>query len=178
MRVVSRRTVLPLARANFGARNYAVGQSIKSSSVVLKGADNADVKVSDYFSGKKVVLFGVPGAFTPVCSNQHVPSFQNQADALKAKGVDKVACLSVNDSFVMKAWKASTNADKVDMLGDWSAGLTKELGLDVDLSAAGLGVRCKRFAMIVDDGKVTFESVEEAPSKFEVTSAEAILKQL
>lgn len=137
-----------------------------------------DVDPSDYFGGKKVVVFSVPGAFTPTCSAKHLPGFVNQADALRAKGVDNIACLAVNDAFVMGAWGKDQQADgKVDMLADGSAAFTSALGLELDLVAAGLGVRGQRFAMIVDDGTVTHLAVEE-PGAFEVSSAEAILSKL
>ncbi|HAE03124.1 MAG TPA: peroxiredoxin [Rhodospirillaceae bacterium] len=137
-----------------------------------------DVDTAKYFAGSKVVLFSVPGAFTPTCSAKHVPGFVQNADALKAKGVDKIACLAVNDAFVMGAWGKDQGAgDKVDMLADGSAAFTKALGLELDLIAAGLGVRGQRFAMVVDDGTVTHLAVE-APGAFEVSSAEAILKAL
>ena len=137
-----------------------------------------DVDTAKYFAGSKVVLFSVPGAFTPTCSAKHVPGFVQNADALKAKGVDKIACLAVNDAFVMGAWGKDQGAgDKVDMLADGSAAFTKAPGLELDLIAAGLGVRGQRFAMVVDDGTVTHLAVE-APGAFEVSSAEAILKAL
>lgn len=137
-----------------------------------------DVDTAKYFAGSKVVLFSVPGAFTPTCSAKHVPGFVQNADALKAKGVDKIACLAVNDAFVMGAWGKDQGAgDKVDMLADGSAAFTKALGLELDLIAAGLGVRGQRFAMVVDDGTVTHLAVE-APGAFDVSSAEAILKAL
>ena len=156
-----------------------------------------DVDTAKYFAGSKVVLFSVPGAFTPTCSAKHVPGFVQNADALKAKGVDKIACLavndafvmgawgkdeiiclSVNDGFVMNAWAEATGAKgKIVFLADGSAAFTKALGLELDLIAAGLGVRGQRFAMVVDDGTVTHLAVE-APGAFEVSSAEAILKAL
>ena len=137
-----------------------------------------DVDAASYFGGKKVVLFSVPGAFTPTCSAKHLPGFVSHADEIKAKGVDAIACLAVNDAFVMGAWGDDQKADgKVDMLADGSAAFTTALGLELDLVAAGLGVRGQRFAMIVDDGTVTHLAVE-APGAFEVSSAEAILKAL
>lgn len=137
-----------------------------------------DVDPAEYFGGKKVVVFSVPGAFTPTCSAKHLPGFVKQADTLRAKGVDNIACLAVNDAFVMGAWGKDQQADgKVDMLADGSAAFTSALGLELDLVAAGLGVRGQRFAMIVDDGTVTHLAVEE-PGAFEVSSAEAILAKL
>jgi peroxiredoxin len=128
--------------------------------------------------GKKIVIFGLPGAYTPTCSAQHVPGYVAHHDALKAKGVDEIWCVSVNDAFVMAAWGQSLGAiGKVRMLGDGSAELTKKLGLELDLTGAGMGVRSQRYAMLVDDGVVKAVHVEQ-PRKFEVSSAEAMLKAL
>jgi peroxiredoxin len=136
------------------------------------------VKVDDLTRGKKVVVFGLPGAFTPTCSAKHVPSYVANYDKLKAKGVDTIACLSVNDAFVMGAWaKDQKTAGKVRMLGDGSAEFTKALGLELDLTARGMGVRCQRFSMLVDNGVVKTLNIE-APGKFEVSDAETMLKQL
>jgi len=137
-----------------------------------------DIDMTSYFSGRKVVLFSVPGAFTPTCSAKHLPGFIAQADVIKAKGVDAIACVAVNDAFVMKAWGEDQNVgDRVDMLADGSSVFTSQLGLGLDLESLGLGMRGERFAMIVEDGTVTHLAVE-APGAFEVSSAEAILKQL
>jgi peroxiredoxin len=128
--------------------------------------------------GKKVVIFGLPGAFTPTCSAQHVPSYVKHYDELKAKGVDDILCLSVNDAFVMGAWaKDQHAAGKVRMMGDGSAAYTKALGLELDLTARGMGVRCQRFSALIDDGVVKTLNIE-APGKFEVSGAETMLKQL
>jgi peroxiredoxin len=128
--------------------------------------------------GKKLVLFGLPGAFTPTCSAKHVPSYLAAYDRLKAKGVDAIACMSVNDAFVMGAWARDLETgDRVRMLGDGSAAYTKALGLELDLVARGMGVRCQRFSMLVDDGVVKALNIE-APGKFEVSDAETMLKQL
>jgi peroxiredoxin len=122
-----------------------------------------------------VVLFGVPGAFTPTCSNQHLPGYIQNAEALKAKGVDTIACMSVNDAFVMGAWGKAQSADpKVQMLADGSADYTKALGLDLDLMARGMGMRCKRFAILADDGVVKSVEIEANPGT-ELTGAEAML---
>ena len=122
-------------------------------------------------SGKKVVIFGLPGAFTPTCSAKHVPSYVAQLDELKAKGVDDVICMSVNDAFVMGAWARDQKpVGKVRMMGDGSADYTKALGLELDLTARGMGVRCQRFSMLVDDGVVKTLNIE-APGKFEVSDA-------
>lgn len=137
-----------------------------------------DVSVTEATKGKKVVVFGVPGAYTPTCSAKHVPGFVANYDKLKAKGVDEIWCLAVNDAFVMGAWGHQQKAaGKVRMLGDGSADYTKKLGLELDLTARGLGLRMQRFAMIVEDGVVKDIAVE-APGKFEVSSAEAILAKL
>jgi peroxiredoxin (alkyl hydroperoxide reductase subunit C) len=127
------------------------------------------------FGGRKVVVFSVPGAFTPTCSRAHLPGFVRHADDLKAKGVDAIACLSVNDSWVMDAWGREQGVgDQVMMLADGSATYTKALGLSLDLSAGGMGIRGQRFAMIVDDGVVSHLAIE-APREFAVSSAEAML---
>ena len=134
--------------------------------------------VEDLTKGKKVVLFGLPGAFTPTCSAQHVPSYVANIDRLKAKGVDEVICMSVNDPFVMGAWaRDQKTGGKVRMMGDGSATYTKALGLELDLVARGLGVRCQRFSMLVDDGVVKALNLE-APGKYEVSGAETMLTQL
>ncbi|NKC32127.1 peroxiredoxin [Falsiroseomonas selenitidurans] len=137
-----------------------------------------EVTTTDLFKGKTVVLFGVPGAFTPTCSAKHLPGFVTQAEALKAKGVDVIACMSVNDAFVMGAWaKDQGISDQVVMLADGSATFTKALGLELDLTARGLGMRCQRFALVAKDGAVTHVAVE-APGAFEVSKAEAVLAAL
>ncbi|WP_076538303.1 peroxiredoxin [Shewanella sp. UCD-KL21] len=132
--------------------------------------------VSELFSAKKVVLFAVPGAFTPTCSEAHLPGFVVLADQLKAKGVDVIACVSVNDAFVMKAWGDAQNASELMMLADGDASFTKALGLDMDTAGFG-GIRSQRYAMIVDNGVVTQLNVE-APKSFEVSTAEAVLSAL
>ena len=137
----------------------------------------ADISTDDIFAGKKVVLFALPGAFTPTCSASHLPGYVVNADALFAKGVDTIVCLSVNDAFVMGAWGEQQNADNVLMLADGSADFTKAAGLELDLTPHGMGVRSDRYAMIVDDGVVSVLN-REAPGKFEVSSAEAMLAAL
>lgn len=129
------------------------------------------------FAGKKVVLFALPGAFTPTCSASHLPGFVANADKLKAKGVDDIVCLSVNDAWVMDAWGKAQNADEIHMVADGSANFTQAVGLELDSTARGMGIRSQRYAMIVDDGVVTALNVEE-PRKFETSSAEAILDLL
>ena len=138
----------------------------------------AKVSVAEGTKGKRVVIFGLPGAYTPTCSAKHVPGYVENLDALKAKKVDEVWCVSLNDGFVMAAWGRDLKAiGKVRMLGDGNGELTKKLGLDVDLAVAGLGTRCQRFSMLVDDGVVKQVNVE-APGKFEVSDAGTMLKQL
>ena len=156
-----------------------VGDKIPSVVLQQKTADGVQpVKTDDLFKGKKVVLFAVPGAFTPTCSAKHLPGFVQNADKLKQKGVDAIACVAVNDAFVMEAWGKSQNTDsKVMMLADGSAHFAKALGLDLDLMDKGLGMRSQRYAMVVNDGKVEKLFVEAA-GKFEVSSAENVLSQL
>jgi peroxiredoxin len=130
------------------------------------------------FKGKRVALFAVPGAFTPTCSAKHLPGFIGQAEALKAKGIDEIACVSVNDAFVMDAWGKSQNADdKVAMLADGNGAFSRALGLEMDASKFGMGQRSKRFSMVVDDGVVQALNVEE-PGAFSVSSAEHMLQGL
>ena len=133
-------------------------------------------EVTTLFSGKKVVLFAVPGAFTPTCSASHLPGFVVNADKFFEKGVDIIACISVNDAFVMKAWGDAQNAEAIMMLGDGDASFTKALGLEMDTAAFG-GVRSQRYAMIIEDGVVTKLNVEQ-PKQFEVSKAEVILDAL
>jgi glutaredoxin/glutathione-dependent peroxiredoxin len=137
-----------------------------------------DFSVEDLTKGRKVAIFGLPGAFTPTCSAKHVPSYLAQLSALKAKGIDEVICMSVNDPFVMGAWARDQHSvGKIRMMGDGSAAYTKALGLEFDLTARGMGVRCQRFSMVVDDGVVTALNIE-APGKYEVSDAETMVKQL
>ena len=136
-----------------------------------------EFKVDDLTRGKKVVLFGLPGAFTPTCSAKHVPSYLANYAELKAKGVNDILCMSVNDAFVMGAWaKDQKAAGKVRMMADGSAAYTKALGLEFDLTARGMGVRSQRYSMLVDDGVVKAFNLE-APGKFEVSGAETLLEQ-
>jgi peroxiredoxin len=136
------------------------------------------VSTEDLFDGKKVVLFSVPGAFTPTCSMNHVPGFVDHADEILAKGVDTIACMAVNDIFVMDAWgKDRSVGDKISMLADGNGEYASALGLEMDATGFGMGMRGQRFAIIVDDGVATHVAVEEA-GKFEVSSAEAVLANL
>ena len=135
-------------------------------------------EVEKLTAGKKIVIFGLPGAFTPTCSAQHVPGYIEQFDAIKAKGVDEIWCVSVNDPFVMGAWGRDLKVgNKVRMLGDGSAEFTQKLGLEFDLTKRGLGVRSQRYAMVVDNGMVKHLVVEE-PGKFDFSDAKTILQQL
>jgi glutaredoxin/glutathione-dependent peroxiredoxin len=136
------------------------------------------VSVSEGTAGKRVVIFALPGAYTPTCSAKHVPGYVKELDALKGKKVDEVWCVSVNDGYVMAAWGKEQHAlGKIRMLGDGSADFTRKLGLELDLDKAGMGVRSKRYSMFVDNGVVKSLNIE-APSKFEVSDAGTMLKQL
>jgi peroxiredoxin len=138
-----------------------------------------EVKTIDYFKGKKVVLFGVPGAFTPTCSKTHLPGYVSKADTIKARGINEIACLSVNDAFVMQAWGEAQGArGKVTMLADGSAEFSKAIGLDIDLTAKGLGLRCKRFSMLVEDGVVKKLEIEANPGEVTSSGADACLTGL
>ena len=135
-------------------------------------------KVSELVKGKKIAIFGLPGAFTPTCSARHVPSYVEHYDALRAKGVDEIWCVSVNDAFVMGAWgRDQQSGGKVRMLADGSGDFTRKVGLELDLTARGMGVRSQRYAMVVDNGVVKHLFVE-APGKFEVSSADHVLASL
>ncbi|GIU01764.1 peroxiredoxin [Shewanella morhuae] len=133
-------------------------------------------QVSELFAGKKVVLFAVPGAFTPTCSEAHLPGYVVLADEFKAKGVDLIACVAVNDAFVMKAWGEAQNASELMMLADGDASFTKALGLEMDTAGFG-GIRSQRYSMIIEDGVVTLLNVE-APNAFEASKAEVVLAAL
>ena len=144
---------------------------------VIRDGRPAAVTTEELFGGKKVVLFAVPGAFTPTCSQAHLPGYVVNADAIKAKGVDSIVCVAVNDAFVMDAWGAERNAEELVMAGDGNGDFTAALGLEMDGRGFGLGTRSERYAMIVDDGVVAKLAVE-APGAFEVSKAEAILEAL
>ena len=156
-----------------------VGDTIPSMKLSKATADGPkEVSTEELFKGRKVVLFAVPGAFTPTCSAKHLPGFVQNADAIVGKGVDSIVCMAVNDAFVMGAWaKDQAVGDKIVMLADGAAAFTKALGLELDLNSRGLGVRSQRFAMVADDMKVTHIAVE-APGGFEVSTAEAMLAAL
>ncbi|HUH49273.1 MAG TPA: peroxiredoxin [Mycoplana sp.] len=139
----------------------------------------AEVSTGDIFKGKRVVLFAVPGAFTPTCSLNHLPGYLENRDAILAKGVDDIVVVAVNDAFVMTAWaKESGGAGKLRFLADGSAAFAKALGLDIDLTAAGLGVRSKRYSMLVEDGVVKKLNIEESPGQATVSAAAAMIEQL
>jgi glutaredoxin/glutathione-dependent peroxiredoxin len=155
-----------------------VGDTLPEATLMTLTKDGpAPVKVSEYFKGK-VALFALPGAFTPTCSAKHLPGYIEHAAEIKKKGVGKIACLSVNDAFVMGAWGKSQNAtDKVDMLADGNAEFTRKIGLTLDGSKFGLGERSQRYSMVVEDGVVKSLNIEK-PGAFEVSDAETILKQV
>jgi len=145
---------------------------------IMTDSGPGSISTEELFSGKKVVLISVPGAFTPTCSLKHLPGFVEQAEALKTKGVDTVACMAVNDVYVMDAWGREQGVeDKVLMLADGNGDYTKSLGLENDSTRFGMGIRGKRFALVVDDGVATHVAVD-VPGTFEVSSAEAILATL
>jgi len=156
-----------------------VGERIPSVTLkILTDEGMKEIATDEIFGGKKVVLFSVPGAYTPTCSAKHLPGFVEQADAIRAKGVDRIVCLAVNDPFVMRAWgKENGVGDKVLLLPDGNGTLTRALGLELDASGHGLGQRGQRFALVAEDGVVKSLSVE-APGAFEVSSAEAVLAGL
>lgn len=138
-----------------------------------------EISVADLTRGRKVVLFAVPGAFTPTCSQRHLPGFIEQAEAIRAKGIDAIVCLAVNDAFVLNAWgKASEAGDRVEFVSDGHAEFTRALGLELDGSSRGLGTRSQRYAMVVEDGVVRTLLIDDVPSKAEASSAEAILASL
>jgi peroxiredoxin len=138
-----------------------------------------EISTDEFFRGKKVVLLAVPGAFTPACSQRHLPGFVEKATEIKAKGIDEIACVAVNDAAVMGAWgKDQNTAGKVTMLADGSGDFARALGLELDLTRGGLGIRSKRYSMLVDNGVVRSLDVEQQPGQVEASSAEAMLKAL
>ncbi len=154
------------------------GDSIPSGTLKTMAEDGPkDISTDEIFGGKKVVFFAVPGAFTPGCSLTHLPGFVVNADTIKAKGVDTIACMAVNDAFVMDAWGKAHNAEEILMLADGVGDFTRALGLELDASSFGLGIRSQRFAMIVDDGTVTALNLEPEPG-IKNTSAETMLELL
>ena len=155
-----------------------VGDALPEATFRLITSDGPrPVTTQEFFKGKKIVFFGLPGAFTPTCSAKHVPSYLQNLDALKGKGVDEIWCLSVNDAFVMHAWAQDQKAQgKIRFFGDGSAEYTKKLGLELDLNARGMGMRMQRFSMLADNGVVKTLNVE-GPGKFEVSDGATMLKQ-
>lgn len=156
-----------------------VGDKIPSVTVMHMGPEGpAAIDTNELFGGKRVAVFGLPGAFTPVCSAQHLPGYTGKADALKAKGIDAIACVSVNDPFVMQAWGEAHNVgDKVMMVADSEGDLTRGVGLAVDLSKFGLGERSERYSMIVEDGTVKAINVEASIFDHDVSSVDKLLAQ-
>lgn len=156
-----------------------VGDRVPAGTLTVVTKDGPQkVSAEDFFKGRKVVLFSVPGAFTPTCDAKHLPGFVEKAAELKGKGVDVIACMAVNDAFVMKAWGKSQNTDgKVEMVADGNADYTKALGLEMDATGFGMGVRGQRFSLLVDNGVVKQVNVEQK-GEFKVSSAEHVLGQL
>lgn len=157
------------------------GDALPDATLVQLGAEGPEpVKMADKLAGRKVVIFAVPGAFTPTCHSAHVPSFVRTKDQFDAKGVDEIICLSCNDPFVMKAWGEATGAEAagITMLADAASEFTKAIGMDFDAPPAGLAARSKRYAMLVDDGKVTVLQAEESPGVCDVSGGEALLEAI
>jgi peroxiredoxin len=157
-----------------------VGDRLPETTFMISGADGPEAVTSTaVFAGKKAVLFAVPGAFTPTCHKNHLPGYVTHADALKAKGVDLIAVTGVNDVFVMKAWQEASNAGgKVMFLADGSGDFAKATGMDLDLASRGLGLRSKRYSMLIEDGVVKTLDIEETPGTAAVSGAEAMLAKL
>jgi glutaredoxin/glutathione-dependent peroxiredoxin len=157
-----------------------VGDKVPSATLRYIGPDGPqEITTDQLFAGKKVALFAVPGAFTPACSQRHLPGFVDKAADLKAKGIDTIACVAVNDAFVMNAWgKAQNVGDKVMMLADGSGEFARALGLELDMRARGLGVRSQRYSMLVDNGTVKSLNVEAQPGQVESSSADTMLRAL
>ncbi len=156
----------------------ATGSSIPDVKMMKAGeGGNEAVQTADYFKGKRVALFSVPGAFTPTCSAKHLPGYVEQAAALKAKGIDEIACTAVNDAFVMGAWNVASGSKDITMLADGNGDFAKAVGLELDLTGGGLGHRGQRFSMVINDGQVEQLNVEAA-GEFKVSSAEHMLSQL
>ena len=158
----------------------SVGEKLPNSTFTLMSSDGPIQKsTDDLFSGKKVVLFGVPGAFTPTCNLNHLPGYVTHAEAIKAKGVDDIAVVSVNDVFVMNQWSEASGGDAgIHFLADGSGDFTKAVGLDMDMSAFGMGTRSMRYSMIVEDGTVTVLNVEDSPKDAVASGAETIMEAL
>jgi peroxiredoxin len=156
-----------------------VGDRVPNATFTVMTADGPKPKTTDeLFKAKKVVLFAVPGAFTPTCNNNHLPGFVKNAAAIKAKGVDTIAVTGVNDVFVMNAWKKSAGGDAIEFLADGSGNFAKAMGLTADLTERGLGVRSQRYAMVVQDGVIKALNVEDAPGKADISGADNLMKSL
>ncbi|MFD1745577.1 peroxiredoxin [Rhizobium helianthi] len=157
-----------------------VGEKLPQATFKEKTADGpVEITTDELFKGKKVVLFAVPGAFTPTCSLNHLPGYLENRDALLERGVDEIAVVSVNDWFVMGAWAEKTGGfGKIHFLSDWDAAFTKSIGLEMDMSGAGLGIRSKRYSMLVEDGVVTSLNIEESPGQATISGAAAMLEKL
>ena len=156
----------------------SVGDTIPQATLVKATPEGPDkIEAKDFFAGKKVAIYSVPGAYTPTCSAKHLPGFVEKADELKAKGIDEIACTAVNDAFVMAAWAKDNGASDITMLADGNAEFAEKLGLTMDGSGFGMGKRGQRFSMVVDDGKVTQLNVEQ-PGDFSVSSADHLLGQI
>ncbi len=158
----------------------SVGEQLPDVALMAAtGAGQAQISTKEYFAGVKVILFAVPGAFTPTCHMNHLPGFIEHRDTILARGTDKIAVISVNDIHVMSHWaKASGGEGKIDFLADGSAAFTKAVGVEIDLNAANMGVRSKRYSMIVEDGVVRQINLEQSPGQAVVSGAAAILEQL
>ena len=156
-----------------------VGDRVPNGTFTVMTAEGPKpLTADDLFKGKKVVLFAVPGAFTPTCHKNHLPGFVKNAAAIKAKGVDTIAVTGVNDVFVMDAWKKASGGDAIEFLADGSAAWAKALGLSMDLTERGLGMRSQRYAMLVEDGVVKQLNIEDVPGKAEISGADNLLKSL
>ena len=158
----------------------AIGDRLPAAKLKEKTPDGVvDIELGDFLKGRKVVIFAVPGAFTPTCSLNHLPGFLENRDSFYAKGVDEIAVIAVNDHHVMQAWaKASGGEGKIRFLADGSANFTRAIGLDIDMSGGGMGVRSRRYSMLVEDGKVIQLNIEDAPSRAETSGAATLLGQL
>ena len=159
--------------------SIAVGRQVPDAVVFRLAADGPEaISMRDLAAGRRIAVFGVPGAFTRTCSARHLPGFVAQADVLKSKGIDEIVCLAVNDVFVLAAWSREHDADgRVTMISDGALNFTRAAGLETDMSDRGFGVRCRRFAMVVDDGEITHLYLEQ-PGAFGETSAERMLEDL
>lgn len=157
----------------------SIGDKIPDITLKTNGPDGPqDLSTGDFFADKRVVLFAVPGAFTPGCSNTHMPGFVVHADDILAKGVDELACIAVNDAFVMDAWQKNQNAEAITMLADGNADFTRAIGMDKDATAGGMGIRSHRYALIAYDGVVEYLGVDTEKGVVDKSSAETILDQL